>query len=186
MEPRTKTEQDDVLKIFSRHYNSHPFIPDRHGKFRSAEEIHRACSSEMYHWCREQNYFRLWAYLWVNWYQPKEWKLWARSVNEKEIPVLKTTMIVESHWRKIKHDYLHDYSRPRIDLVIWVLLDRLIPSAMTRMQFSLNAIVDKKWHHGGEPSKANGNKRMNGQPNQVVLSTITLILCNGHVHVLRS
>jgi hypothetical protein len=43
-------------------------------------------------------------------------------------------MIVESHWRKIKHDYLHRFNRPRIDLVIWVLLSRLIPSAMTRMR----------------------------------------------------
>src|SRR5258708_5708098 len=64
---------------------------------------------------------------------PKQWKLWARSVNEKEIPVLKTTMIVESHWRKLKHDYLHRFNRPRIDLVICVLLSRLIPSAITRM-----------------------------------------------------
>jgi hypothetical protein len=43
-------------------------------------------------------------------------------------------MIVESHWRKIKHDYLHRFNRPRIDLVIWVLLSRLIPDALTRMQ----------------------------------------------------
>lgn len=42
-------------------------------------------------------------------------------------------MIVESHWRKIKHDYLHRFNRPRIDLVIWILLSRLIPSALTRM-----------------------------------------------------
>jgi hypothetical protein len=27
----------------------------------------------MYSWCRSRNYFRLWAYLWVNWYQPNQW-----------------------------------------------------------------------------------------------------------------
>jgi hypothetical protein len=90
-------EQELVLSIFSRHYNSHPLIPDQNGTYRSAEHIHRSCVSEIYYWCRSRNYFRLWAYLWVNWYQPSQWVLWARSVNEKEIPVLKTTMIVESH-----------------------------------------------------------------------------------------
>ena len=134
VETSTSDEQDTVLEIFTRHYNSHPFIPDQNGTFRSAEEIHRLSASEMYYWCRKRNYFRLWAYLWVNWYHPSQWVLWARSVNEKEIPVLKTTMIVESHWRKIKHDYLHRFNRPRIDLVVWVLLSRLIPSAMIRMR----------------------------------------------------
>jgi hypothetical protein len=126
-------EQDIVLKMFSEHYNSHPLIPDQHATYRSAEHIHRACAAEMYSWCKSRNYFRLWAYLWVNWYQPSQWKLWARSANDKEIPILKTTMIVESHWRKIKHDYLHRFNRPRIDLVVWILLSRLIPSALTRM-----------------------------------------------------
>ncbi len=134
METSSGDEQDTVLDIFSRHYNSHPLIPDQNGTYRSTEHIHRACAAEMYYWCRSRNYFRLWAYLWANWYQPSQWALWARSVNEKEIPVLKTTMIIESHWRKIKHDYLHRFNRPRIDLVIWVLLSRSIPDGLTRMQ----------------------------------------------------
>jgi hypothetical protein len=46
-------------------------------------------------------------------------------------------MIIESHWRKIKHDYLHRFNRPRVDLVIWVLLSRSIPDGLTRMQAPL-------------------------------------------------
>jgi hypothetical protein len=46
---------------------------------------------------------------------------------------LKTTMIMESHWRRIKHDYLHRFNRPRIDIVTWVLLSRVIPDAIRRM-----------------------------------------------------
>ena len=134
IEPASGDEQDTVIEIFSRHFNSHSLIPDQNGTYRSAEHIHRDCATEMYHWCKSRNYFRLWAYLWVNWYQPEQWRLWARSVNEKEIPVLKTTMIVESHWRRIKHDYLHRFNRPRVDLVVWVLLSRLIPNALARMQ----------------------------------------------------
>jgi MULE transposase domain len=133
IETASGEEQDIVLNMFSQHYNSHPLIPDQHRTYRSPERIHRACAEEMYHWCKSRNYFRLWAYLWVNWYQPSQWKLWARSADDKEIPILKTTMIVESHWRKIKHDYLYRFNRPRIDLVIWILLSRLIPSALTRL-----------------------------------------------------
>ncbi|PVH96191.1 hypothetical protein DM02DRAFT_688395 [Periconia macrospinosa] len=127
-------EQNTVLDIFSRHFSSHPLIPDQNGIYRSAERIYRDCAAEMYDWCRSKGYFRLWSYLWVNWYQPDQWYLWARSINEKKIPIPKTTMVVESHWRKIKHDYLHRFNRPRIDLVIWVLLSRLVPNAMARMQ----------------------------------------------------
>jgi hypothetical protein len=91
METASGEEQDIVLEMFSQHYNSHSLIPDQHGTFRSAERIHHACAEEMYHWCKSRNYFRLWAYLWVNWYQPDQWHLWARSIVEKEIPILKTS-----------------------------------------------------------------------------------------------
>ena len=43
-------------------------------------------------------------------------------------------MIVESHWRRLKHDYLHRFNRPRIDLVIWVLTSRSIPQGLDKMK----------------------------------------------------
>jgi hypothetical protein len=138
METKDTGENETVINIFSNHFNAHPLIPDNNGTYRSAHHIHRDCAREMYSWCRSRNYFRLWAYLWVNWYQPNQWAIWARSMNESEIPVLKTTMIVESHWRKIKHDYLHRFNRPRIDLVVWVLLSRAIPNSLVRMRALLD------------------------------------------------
>ena len=51
-----------------------------------------------------------------------------------EIPVLKTTMIVESHWRVLKHQFLHRFNRPRIDLVTWILITRVMPDALVRMR----------------------------------------------------
>ena len=127
-------EQNTVLEMMSRHYNSHPLIPNLRGTYQSSTDIHKFCATEMYFWCKSRGYFRLWAYLWVNWYQPSQWCLWARSVNDQEIPVLKTTMIVESHWRRIKHDYLHRFNRPRIDLVVWVLISRFVPTLVTKMR----------------------------------------------------
>ena len=46
MEAATGDKQTTVLDIFSRHFNSHPLIPDRDGIYRSAERIHRDCAAE--------------------------------------------------------------------------------------------------------------------------------------------
>ena len=77
IETSSSEEQDTVLEIFSQHYNSHLLILDQNKTYRSTEHIHHACAAEMYYWCKSCNYFRLWAYLWVNWYQPSQWALWA-------------------------------------------------------------------------------------------------------------
>jgi hypothetical protein len=116
------------MEIFCRHFHAHPLIPDRDGTFKTSEAIHRDCVAEMY---RVRGYYRLWSYLFVN---PGQWELWARSANPLEILVLKTTMIVESHWRVLKHDYLRRFNRPRIDLMIWVLIKCEIPDACNRLE----------------------------------------------------
>lgn len=131
-------EREIVIGMFSRHYNMHPSIPDKNGTYLSATQIHCNCINELYTWCYSRGYYRLWAYLYVNWYATEQWKLWARSANADEIPILKTTMIVESHWRRIKHDYLHRFNRPRIDLVVWVLARNVIPQSIERMKAILS------------------------------------------------
>lgn len=138
LETVSVVERNTVLQMFSRHYNMHTMIPDKNGTIRSAKQIHLDCINEVYTWCYSRNYYRLWAYLYVNWYSPEQWELWARSTNSESLPVLKTTMIIESHWRRIKHDYLHRFNRPRIDLVTWVLVSRVVPSATHRMKAIMN------------------------------------------------
>ena len=134
VETSTAEERDAVLAMFCRHFNAHPSIPDRNGTLRTPEAIHSEACSELYAWCKARDYFRLWSYMFVNWYRPEQWKLWARSANPSEIPVLKTTMIIESHWRKVKHDFLHRFNRPRIDLVVWILTSRVVPAALARLK----------------------------------------------------
>ena len=134
LEPLTVEERDSILAMFSRHFNAHPTIPDRNGTFRTPEVIHSESASELYTWCKARGYFRLWAYMFINWYHPNQWNRWARSANPKEIPILKTTMVVESHWRLLKHDFLHRFNRPRIDLVVWIVTSRLIPAAVFKMK----------------------------------------------------
>ncbi|KAF8588750.1 hypothetical protein K439DRAFT_1533549 [Ramaria rubella] len=81
---------------------------------------------DMYLFCVKHDLQPCWAYLWENWYTPGRWKLWARSEYDK-IPRLKTTMICESHWGRIKHDYLHHFHKPRLDVLVWVIMTKLIP-----------------------------------------------------------
>ncbi|KAJ6019708.1 ATP-dependent DNA helicase PIF1 [Penicillium canescens] len=134
LEPATKEDRDTVLEIFCRHFNLHPLIPDSNGTYKCSTTLHRECAAEIHTWCKARGYYRLWAYLYVNWYCPNQWKLWARAADSTEIPVVKTTMIVESHWRTLKHDYLHRFNRPRVDLVVWVLASRVLPDAIHRMK----------------------------------------------------
>ena len=134
LEPATKEERDTVLEIFCRHFNLHPLIPDLNGTYKSSSTLHRECAVEMYTWCKLRGYYRLWAYLYVNWYCEEQWKLWARAADPNQIPVVKTTMIAESHWRTLKHDYLHRFNRPRVDLVVWILTSRVLPDAVHRMR----------------------------------------------------
>jgi hypothetical protein len=134
LETSSTKERDTVLEILCRHFNAHPLIPDLNGTFRTLDMIHRECAKEMYSWCKARDYYRLWAYLFFNWYRSGQWELWARSSNAQEIPVLKTTMIVESHWRKLKHDYLHRFNRPRVDLVVWIIITRVIIDFANRLK----------------------------------------------------
>ena len=123
--------------MFSRHFNMHSIIPDQNGTYRSAEQIHSDCINEIYAWCYSRTYFRLWAYLFVNGYAPDQWKPCPASLSG--ISVLKTTMIVESHRRRIKHDYLHRCNRPKTDLVVSVLTSLVVSEAVEKM----NAILWK-------------------------------------------
>jgi hypothetical protein len=122
-----------ILEIMVKHLHLHPLIPalDRH--FYTSEQIREAAVREMYSYCKEHDLRWAWAYLWTEWYGPSKWVNWARSSNP-EIPVLKTTMIVESHWRIIKYDYLYKFNRPRIDLLTWTLVERLIPRYIMKYQ----------------------------------------------------
>lgn len=137
LETKDKKERGVVLGIFSRHLNAHPAFPDINGTYKNTNTIYRESVREVYEWCRSRGYFRLFAYLWVNWYRPGQWETWARAASP-EVPVLKTTMIVESHWKTVKHDYLHRFNRPRIDLVVWILLTRVIRDSIYRLDSLLN------------------------------------------------
>lgn len=129
-----KEEMEIIVNMLSRHFNMHATIPGPDGELSSAETIHQQASREVYQSCRNRNYPVLWVYLFTNWYAPAMWNFWSRAGHPSQIPVLKTTMILESHWRVIKHDFLHRFSRPRLDLVAHVLISRVVPRALVKLQ----------------------------------------------------
>jgi hypothetical protein len=82
-----------IINMIERHYCAHPLIPGY--SHPSPEGIRAWAVKQMYEYCVENDLWEVWAYLWENWYRPGRWELWARSCHP-EIPVLKTTMILES------------------------------------------------------------------------------------------
>ncbi|KAI8331750.1 hypothetical protein BC941DRAFT_360098, partial [Chlamydoabsidia padenii] len=63
-----------------------------------------------------------WAYLFRNWYTQNKWDQWARS-NNQLVPNSKSTMLVEGHWRALKHSHLYHHNRPRLDLLCFIITD---------------------------------------------------------------
>jgi hypothetical protein len=85
--------RDTIVNMMEQHYCAHPLIPGYAAPNPGA--IRRWAVQQMYRFCEKNDLREVWGYLWENWYRQGRWELWARSAHET-IPVLKTTMILES------------------------------------------------------------------------------------------
>ncbi|KAJ7757209.1 hypothetical protein DFH07DRAFT_742226, partial [Mycena maculata] len=126
--------REPILTMMEKHYCTHPLLPGH--AHPSPEGIKRWAITQMYKFCVENDLREVWAYLWENWYRSSHWELWARSVYP-EIPILKTTMILESHWRRIKQDFLHHFHMPCCDLLAWILIVKLAPTYYRKLEWLL-------------------------------------------------
>ncbi|KAF5374553.1 hypothetical protein D9757_012415 [Collybiopsis confluens] len=124
--------RDAVINKMDAHRHAHPLIPGYAEP--SPEGIYLWAVRRMYKFCVNHDLRELWAYLWENWYRPQRWKLWTRSPSP-EIPHLRTTMINEAHWRHIKHDFLHYFHKPRVNLLIWILTTKLTPTYQRKLHY---------------------------------------------------
>jgi hypothetical protein len=116
-----------IIELFTKHFHLHPLIPVENGEFLSYIDIWKLSTKEMYNFCYENDLKYAWAYMWCNWYRFDLWLLWARAATPDEICIFKTTMLVESHWKVVKRNYLSGFFRPRLDLVTFIIITRLIP-----------------------------------------------------------
>lgn len=82
-----------IIDLIEGHLCAHPLIPGYSAP--TKEGIREWAVKQMYEYCYKHHLPEVWAYLWENWYRPSRWEIWARSCCP-EIPILKTTLILES------------------------------------------------------------------------------------------
>jgi hypothetical protein len=129
-----KELRQKVWDIMGKHLHQHPLIPTSDGQFLTKTTIQETAIQEMYSFCKQNSLISLWCYLWGEWYTDQRWVLWARSACEDKMSVLKTTMFVEGHWKVIKRDFLYKFFRPRLDLVLYILMTKVVTHQQRKLQ----------------------------------------------------
>ncbi|KAF5334469.1 hypothetical protein D9758_017562 [Tetrapyrgos nigripes] len=119
-----------LLHIFTKHFCQHPSFPEQSGTY-GAKSIWEHAVAEMYQFCKARGLTEVWGYMWMLWYSPSKWLLWARS-STKYISCLWTTMCVENFWKQLKHHWLHYLIRPRLDQLVWILCTKVVPAWMAK------------------------------------------------------
>jgi hypothetical protein len=136
----------EILNMVKRHALLHPLIPINKEIFLTSTEIYHQSVTEIYRYCREKDLVRLWGYLWTNWYNKADWNLFARASFPRAIPLARTTMLVESHWRVLKYNYKYNCNRPRLDRLTQILTKELIPDQIrTWQKFNNNRAFPSWW-----------------------------------------
>ncbi|KAK9341844.1 hypothetical protein V1522DRAFT_433108 [Lipomyces starkeyi] len=143
------TKQAQTLRgMIKRHLLRHPLLPevvdDKKAapstlQFKSYEEIHGCSVKEMLEYCKSIDQPKLFRYFWANWYRPSfgnvgsRWEiasLSGRRGSDASIPISRTTMRLESHWRILKKDYASRFTRPRLDVLTYIICTGLVRSRM--------------------------------------------------------
>ncbi|KAI0669307.1 hypothetical protein C8Q78DRAFT_992915 [Trametes maxima] len=106
-----------ILRLFSKHACLHPLLPERHGEFRTGNEIYRGAVEEMYRHCKANNLR-----------ESRTVETLGCSGYGAAVPRKRTTMIVEALWRQIKGTALHKYNRPPIDMTLHMIVQKALPS----------------------------------------------------------
>jgi hypothetical protein len=109
------------------HLHQHQLIPTINGQYLSSNEIWTTAVKEIYNFCQQNSLPWLWVYLWNEWYNADHWFLWFRAECSYKLSIFKTNMFVESHWKVLKRDFLYKFFRPRLDLVVFVIMEQVVP-----------------------------------------------------------
>ncbi|KAK9311071.1 hypothetical protein V1524DRAFT_345203, partial [Lipomyces starkeyi] len=105
--------------------------------YETYEEIHASSIKELLSYCKSIDQAKIFMYFWSNWYRPafgnvgSRWEiasLCGRPGSVASIPISRTTMRLESHWRILKKDYTSHLVRPRLDLLCYIIFNGLVRS----------------------------------------------------------
>jgi hypothetical protein len=133
-----------ILRLHTTHICQHPFFHERlQNESWTAEKIRANAVQDLYLFCEQRGLREAWAYLWANWYSPQRWKLWARSSSPEILSRLRTTMGTENFWRQLKGNQLKDIPRPRLDQLVYILINDV-----TRDYYVRLAQRSKSWGAG--------------------------------------
>jgi hypothetical protein len=128
----------------NKHLHQHPLIPDISQQNLTAGMIRKQAVFEMYTYCKNNSLVWVWSYMWREWYIKDRWNLWARSAFNT-LSILKITMIVEGHWKVLKRDYLYKFFCPRLDLLVYILLEKFLPLQHRKFQQILSGRETLDW-----------------------------------------
>ncbi|SRR6266542_3667809 len=115
-----KATKRRIIQRIEQHFHRHMLIPTINRFYnKSTRNLGSLCWRNV-SICYQNDLQVVWAYLWENWYNWLQFCLWARC-SFSEIIVYKTTMLIESHWRTLKHDHLYKIARPRLGLLCFII-----------------------------------------------------------------
>jgi hypothetical protein len=157
-------------------------LPKPDGSFiTDANEIWKECVSEIFQFCKSHDLLRLWIYLWKEWYSKEKWILWARSANEN-ISHIKTTMIVESHWRHIKHNHLYKFHKPQIDHLCYILIKKVLVQQLYRVQLLQQGRYSVPWRKEFKKEWKKHEKQKIKSNNYFTDPTKWICACPAYIH----
>ncbi|SAL96433.1 hypothetical protein [Absidia glauca] len=119
----TDEQQKQILTMMGIHYCRHELIPIGAIYF-SNDQIRYKNAREMYDYCVSNNLRDVWVYMYRNWYTRVQYNRWARSAVSGKVPMGKTTMMIEAHWKVLKKCHLYHYNRARLDLLVYAILQQ--------------------------------------------------------------
>ncbi|KAK9234231.1 hypothetical protein V1525DRAFT_422426 [Lipomyces kononenkoae] len=148
----TLKETRVIRALVKRHLLSSPSLPSVNlddnmptsgMQFSDWIDILTACVHEILDYCRKIDQPAIFRYLYLNWYRPSHndyrgrWEIASLSGRRDVTPVIplsRTTMRLESHWKLLKKDYLSPFVRPRVDLLCHVIIATLVLARINRLK----------------------------------------------------
>ncbi|CAG8770680.1 34846_t:CDS:2, partial [Gigaspora margarita] len=113
-------------------------------------------------------------------------EIWSNCVKEQHnyshINILRSSMTVESHWKVIKHEYLSEYNRARLDLLVYLIVTRVVPGLVDRLQQLRDGRIVTRWRSDCKTEWYQLKKK--NQLSQILKEL--LMRTNGFAHVLVS
>ena len=164
-----------VWELMKKHLHQHSLIPTTEGQFLSSTLIWTIAVQEIYNFCQQHSLSLLWVYLWNEWYSPERWILWLRAGCVNKISILKTNMFVEAHWKVLKRDFLYKFFRPKLDLVVFIIMEQVIPHQQRR--FNQIFVVKREKADWRKAFKKEWKKLLTQTINNTYLTDINNWIC---------